>query len=53
MLAAKPNSWAPPSKEFLKLNTDAAVKKELGMVGLGGIIRDAKGEVLGAFSRCV
>ena len=51
MRTTKPSSWAPPSKGSLKLNTDAVVKKELGIVGLGRVIRDDKGEVLGAFSR--
>lgn len=36
--------WKPPEQDMLKLNTDAAVFKHIG-IGLGGVIRDSAGEV--------
>ena len=48
-----PATWRPPAAGLLKLNTDAAVVNEGGVTGLGGVIRDTEGEVLGAFSKRV
>lgn len=47
----RPTHWSPPSPGSLKLNTDAAINTELGVVGLGGVIRDEYGNVLGAFAK--
>ncbi|XP_042984782.1 uncharacterized protein LOC122313674 [Carya illinoinensis] len=40
-------SWNPPPAGFLKINWDAAICEEKGIIGLGLIARDQGGQVVG------
>lgn len=40
--------WIPPSSPLYKVNYDGAIFKELGAAGLGVIIRDFVGSMIGA-----
>ncbi|KAE8675548.1 RecQ-mediated genome instability protein 1 [Hibiscus syriacus] len=42
--------WSPPSEGFLKVNVDGAIVKGWDKGGIGGLIRDGSGSVLGSFS---
>ena len=42
--------WFTPPTSRLKLNVDGAFKRSSGAVGGGGILRDAKGDIVFAFS---
>ena len=42
--------WLPPEYPYYKANFDAAVFKASSSVGIGMIIRDNRGEAIGAFS---
>ncbi|PON87286.1 Ribonuclease H-like domain containing protein [Trema orientale] len=42
--------WCKPSSGSLKLNVDAAVIKDSGVIGVGGAIRDLEGLVLACWS---
>ncbi|XP_070056771.1 uncharacterized protein [Nicotiana tomentosiformis] len=42
--------WNKPEKGSLKLNTDESFIKENGKAGMGGILRDDKGDLIMAFS---
>ncbi|KAE8660119.1 hypothetical protein F3Y22_tig00116958pilonHSYRG00105 [Hibiscus syriacus] len=44
--------WSPP-KGFLKVNVDGALVKDWDKGGIGGLIRDGSGLVLGSFSEKV
>ncbi|XP_070057487.1 uncharacterized protein [Nicotiana tomentosiformis] len=43
-------TWNKPEKGSLKLNTDGSFIKENGKAGMGGILRDDKGDLIMAFS---
>ncbi|XP_017979659.1 PREDICTED: uncharacterized protein LOC108662698 [Theobroma cacao] len=43
-------NWSTPPPETLKLNTDGAAKGKPGPAGIGGVIRDHHGFILGTFS---
>ena len=45
--------WKPPPQSQQKLNVDASVVTGMPQIGVGGVIRDAHGEVLGAFTKQV
>ncbi|KAH7573911.1 hypothetical protein JRO89_XS03G0225700 [Xanthoceras sorbifolium] len=45
-----PSEWSPPLSN-LKLNTDAAVKMNVGHIRIGGTIRDVKGLIVAGFSK--
>ncbi|XP_020245036.1 uncharacterized protein LOC109823161 [Asparagus officinalis] len=45
-----PSAWYPLAPGFLKLNTDAAIPLEEDIIGLGGVIRDHHGHVIGCYS---
>ena len=40
--------WIPPISSSYKVNYDRAIFKEIGVVGLGVVIRDAEGSMIGA-----
>ena len=42
--------WIPPMSDFYKANYDGALLKELGETGLGVVIRNEKGEVMGSLA---
>ena len=48
---SKPVKWKPPSLNRYKINVDGAVFKEQRMAGVGILIRDAVGQLIGACSR--
>ena len=48
---AEPMKWKAPSLDQYKINVDGAVFKEQCMAGVGILIRDAKGQLIGACSR--
>uniref|UniRef100_A0A803P8W5 Reverse transcriptase domain-containing protein n=1 Tax=Cannabis sativa TaxID=3483 RepID=A0A803P8W5_CANSA len=43
--------WTPPHAGFFKLNVDAAYDATGAVIGLGAVIRDYFGDVVGAFSQ--
>jgi len=43
--------WVPPSNPWFKINTDAAIFKNLGLMGIGTVIRDHTGTVIAALSQ--
>ena len=43
--------WVPPSNLWFKVNTDVAIFKNLGTVGIGTMIRDHVGTVIAALSQ--
>ncbi|XP_020266771.1 uncharacterized protein LOC109842286 [Asparagus officinalis] len=48
-----PSAWYPPAPGLLKLNTDTAVPLEGDIIGLGGVIRDHYGHVIGCYSMVI
>ena len=43
--------WTPPCPTHYKINVDRAVFKEQKMAGVGILIRDATGQLIGAYSK--
>lgn len=43
--------WKAPMSGLLKLNRDASVFKDCDVVGIGGIIRNSEGQVIGAIAK--
>lgn len=42
------NKWSPPEEGWLKINVDAAIDGENRLADLGAVIRNHKGELVGA-----
>ncbi|XP_065638360.1 uncharacterized protein LOC136071235 [Quercus suber] len=49
-LPSAPIHWSPPPISWCKANFVGAIFQELGSVGLGVVIRDHEGSVIGALS---
>ena len=47
------NRWCPPNPQYYKANFNGAVFKLSNIAGLGMVIRDSRGDILGAMSVCV
>ncbi|XP_065630784.1 uncharacterized protein LOC136068061 [Quercus suber] len=45
-----PNNWRPPCSNFYKANFDGVVFQDFQKAGIGVVIRDSNGEVIGALS---
>ena len=43
--------WTPPSDGWYKVNVDEVVFNELGSCGIGIVIRNNRGEIMGAMSK--
>ncbi|KAE8706190.1 hypothetical protein F3Y22_tig00110403pilonHSYRG00168 [Hibiscus syriacus] len=48
-ISQKVVSWSPPPTGFVKLNVDGAMERWWSKGGIGGLIRDEKGVILGSF----
>ena len=46
-----PNLWRPPPLGWYKVNVDGAVFKELGHYGIGVVVQNDKGQIMGALSK--
>lgn len=51
VIANQQTGWVKPLKGALKMNVDTACFDQLGFVGIGCVIRDSNGKMLGASSR--
>ncbi|GMN35753.1 hypothetical protein TIFTF001_005489 [Ficus carica] len=45
--------WLPPQSGYLKLNVDASISPESDHIGIGAVICDEKGRILGAMEKSV
>ena len=50
---AKVRGWMPPMVDSLKFNVDGSFRESKGQAGIGGVLRDCKGNVLCIFSEKV
>ena len=49
--AVGPENWSPPQSGCLKLNVDASVLPGVDHIGIGAVLRDEKGIILGAVAK--
>ena len=49
----KHKHWSPPPQDWYKVNVDAAVFREQGTCGIGVVIRNHKGQIMGAICKQV
>ena len=49
----KHKHWSPPPQDWYKVNVDAAVFREQGTCGIGVVIRNHKGQIMGAMCKQV
>ncbi|KAL5826304.1 hypothetical protein ACOSQ4_018101 [Xanthoceras sorbifolium] len=45
--------WSPPAAGLWKINTDAALDLDRGLVGIGVVVRDHQGLVCGSCAQCI
>lgn len=46
-----PTSWKPPPTDCYKINVDGAMFKEIGQCGIRVVVRNDRGEIMGALSK--
>ncbi|KAE8713890.1 Exocyst complex component SEC8 [Hibiscus syriacus] len=46
-------NWSPPPKGFIKLNVDAATTNDWKRSGLGGVLKDDSGLIVGSYKEAV
>ena len=46
-------TWTPPSENWIKLNTDGAIKGNLAKASCGGLLKDCNSAWLASFAKCV
>ncbi|KAK0574763.1 hypothetical protein LWI29_028697 [Acer saccharum] len=51
--AASTADWSPPSLGAFKFNVDGSARGNPGSAGIGGVLRDFRGKVIGSFSKFV
>lgn len=50
MSNSAPIHWKPPRSPYCKINFDDAIFQDLQMAGIGVVIRNSSGQVMGALS---